>query len=110
MPRPTGPMNPETAGIVAEIRKKYPVVARYLSRSRRLKEGVNVEKISKTSSNGETVIIPHACLGEGTIDKKVTVYAMKFSASARRKIEENGGKCLPLSQLMKDGAKGRILI
>lgn len=105
-------MNPEATGIIAEMKRKkaYPDVARHLSRPRRAKEGVNVGKINRTSASGETVIIPHACLGEGVLDKKVTVYAMKFSASARRKIEEKGGKCLPLSQLMKDGAKGRILI
>ncbi|MBI2579783.1 MAG: 50S ribosomal protein L18e [Candidatus Aenigmarchaeota archaeon] len=110
MPKPTGPMNPLVIEIASGIRKKYPDVARHLTRPRRKKPGVNMNKISRSSQDNDVVIVPGACLGEGSMERKVTVYAMKFSSSARKKIEAKGGKCLPLSQLMKDGAKGRILI
>lgn len=33
-------------------------------------------------------------LGEGDLNKAVTVHAHKFSASAREKIEKAGGKCI----------------
>lgn len=33
-------------------------------------------------------------LGEGELNKAVTVHAHKFSASAREKIEKAGGKCI----------------
>jgi large subunit ribosomal protein L15 len=35
---------------------------------------------------------PVCVLGEGTLDKKVTVSAQRFSRSAREKIEAHGGK------------------
>ncbi len=108
--RPTGPTNPATTEIAAMIRKDYPVVARHLLKSRRAKEGVNVEKISRSSRDNEAVIVPGTCLGTGKIERKVTVYALRFSDSARKKIEDNGGKCLPLSQLAKDKPKGRMII
>ena len=108
--RPTGPTDPLAAEIASKLRKDYPVVVRHLLKSRRAKEGVNVDKISRSSQENESVIVPGTCLGTGKIDRKVTVYAMRFSASARKKIEEKGGKCLPLLQLAKDKPKGRVLI
>jgi len=108
--KPTGPTNIMTVEIARELRKSYPVVTRHLLKSRRAKEGVNVDKISVSSQENDIVIVPGTCLGTGKIDKKVTIYALRFSASAKKKIEGIGGKCLPLSALAKDKPKGRIMI
>ncbi|MDI6721832.1 MAG: 50S ribosomal protein L18e, partial [Candidatus Aenigmarchaeota archaeon] len=112
MPKPTGPTNPEVLKIVNEMRRKriYKDVARQLIKPSRRKKGVNVEKIDNAACENEIIVIPGDCLGSGEITKKVTVYALRFSASAKKKIEMKGGRCLPISRLPADNAKGRVLI
>jgi len=38
-------------------------------------------------------------LGDGKLEKALTIYADKFSKSARQKIEASGGKCVVLSEV-----------
>ena len=68
---------------------------------------VNIEDLNKAFEDGATVC--PTCLkqvglvrqekdgvkilGQGKLEKKLTVSAHKFSASARKAIEEAGGKC-----------------
>ncbi len=47
-------------------------------------------------------------LGGGEIDRKLTVTAHKFSASARQKIEAAGGKCIELIPAEKKEGKAKV--
>ena len=67
------------------------------SRSRRAE--VNVGKIGKLTKKGETIAVPGKVLGTGSIGHAVTVAALSFSESAKRKIEGAGGKTIPLNEL-----------
>ncbi len=81
-------------------------VAERLARPRRLYSEVNVSKIERYVRDGETIIVPGKVLGGGNITKAVTVAALSFSESARKKIESAGGKCLTIPQLIELNPKG----
>ncbi len=81
-------------------------IAERLARPKRLYAEVNVSKIERYTKEGETVVVPGKVLGGGRISKAVTVAALSFSESARRKIESAGGKCLALQQLIEINPKG----
>ncbi|MBC7114609.1 MAG: 50S ribosomal protein L18e [Archaeoglobi archaeon] len=67
---------------------------------------VNVGKIARYASEGETVLIPGKLLGSGEIDFPVTVAALSFSESARKKIREAGGRCIRIEELMEENPEG----
>jgi len=46
-------------------------------------------------------------LGAGSINKKLTVAAYKFSDSAAKKIEEAGGRKLTIPELVRESPSGR---
>jgi large subunit ribosomal protein L18e len=81
-------------------------IAERLARPKRLYAEVNVSKIQRYVNDGETVIVPGKVLGGGKITKAVTVAALSFSESAKRKIESAGGKCLTIPQLIEMNPKG----
>jgi len=66
-----------------------------------LKVEVNLGRISRMAIEGEAIFVPGKVLGSGLIDKKVTVGAFMFSASARSKIAAAGGSALTVDQFLK---------
>src|SRR3989344_334775 len=62
-------------------------VARYLSASTRMMPEVNLTKLEKHSEAGDIVVVPGKVLGSGSISKKITVYAFKFSEQAIEKLK-----------------------
>ena len=110
----TGPTNPVLAGLIRELEihsrkhgaRVWRAVAHELSRPTRQKGYVNVGKINRFASDGETVLVPGKVLGHGKLTKKVVVAAWSFSKTAAKKIEEAGGKAVKLTDLIKDNPKG----
>lgn len=90
-------------GVKAPIWK---AVARGLNRPKRSEYKVNLYKLQKLSKPGETIVVPGAVLGSGDIDRKLTIGALNFSASARAKIEKAGGACLTIPELAEKNPKG----
>ena len=82
-------------------------VVRALNRPRRRRFEVNLVKLEKYAKSGETVIVPGVVLGNGNVRKKITVAALKFSRTAKEKIEKSGGKCLSIEELFEKNPKGR---
>ncbi len=82
-------------------------IAERLAKPRRLQAEVNVSKIQRYANDGEYVVVPGKVLGSGEITKKVSVAALSFSETARRKIEAAGGRCLTIHQLMDENPSGR---
>ncbi|HYC12299.1 MAG TPA: 50S ribosomal protein L18e [Nitrososphaerales archaeon] len=68
---------------------------------------VNLGRISRIAKEGEAIFVPGKVLGSGIIDKKVTVGAFTFSASARNKIAATGGSALTVDQFVKKFPDGR---
>ncbi|MBI4020575.1 MAG: 50S ribosomal protein L18e [Candidatus Aenigmarchaeota archaeon] len=104
------PLKAEIAGLHAKGLKQplLKSVARGLNRPRSVRHEVNIHSISKFAREGEAVAVPGIVLGSGEISKPVNVYALRFSGSAREKIEKAGGKCMPIGEL--EGSKGKVRI
>ncbi|MHB8361170.1 MAG: 50S ribosomal protein L18e [Thermoplasmataceae archaeon] len=82
-------------------------IAFRLTNPRRNMSQVNLGKISKIASDGETVLIPGKVLGNGYFDKKVTIAAMYASENAIKKIKESGSTFLTLKELALENPKGK---
>ena len=81
-------------------------IAERLAKPKRLYAEVNVAKIQRYANEGETVLVPGKVLGGGKINKPVTVAALSFSETAKRKIIEAGGKCITIKELIESNPKG----
>ena len=67
---------------------------------------VNLSKLERNVKDGDIVIVPGKVLGAGILNKKVTVAAFRFSASAAKAIEDAGGKKLTIAELVKENPSG----
>ena len=113
----TGPTNQELQGLIVELRKRSIVqdaalwkrIASDLERPTRQRRVDNLSKISRYSSENDVVVIPGKVLGAGSLSHKLTISAFQFSDGAREKIEEAGGKVVPLLDLSRDSPKGKSI-
>jgi len=112
--KPTGPTNPVTKKLIAELeivskKAKAPIwkdIARRLSKSTRRIPSVNVDRLERYCKEKETVIIPGKLLSRGNITKPLTVAAFKFSAAGKKKVENAGGRAITIQELIKKSPKG----
>ncbi|PLW79726.1 50S ribosomal protein L18e [Candidatus Woesearchaeota archaeon] len=74
------------------------------SRQRRI---VNLSKLSKNVNEGDVVIVPGKILGDGDIDKKITIAAFQFSDSAKEKLIGTKSTMLEIADLMSKNPKGQ---
>jgi len=84
----------------------WTALAERLEATRRNRVAVNLSRVSRVVAQGETAAVPGKVLGSGRIDHAVTVAAFDFSAEARRKIEEGGGKPMTIMELLRENPKG----
>lgn len=106
--------NPEVTNLIAALRKGgwkndsalWRDVARRLEKPNRSWATVNVSKLPRVASKGETVLVPGRLLGSGSIDFPLTVASMGASESARSKVEAAGGKCISVRELFDSNPKG----
>jgi large subunit ribosomal protein L18e len=102
--------------LAARIKNDAPIwkdVAERLASSRKKYAEINISKIQKYAKENETILVPGKVLGSGDMFKPVNVAALSFSASAKRKIEESGGRCLTIRELIEQNPTGsgvRILV
>ncbi len=81
-------------------------IAERLAGPKRLYAEVNVSKIQRYAGDGETIVVPGKVLGGGRITKAVTVAALSFSETAKKKILEAGGRCLTIRELVEQNPSG----
>jgi len=86
--------------------KIWKAVALKLNRPRRARFEVNLYNLDKKSGKSKTVVVPGIVLGIGEITKPLNVAALKFSKTAKEKIEKAGGKCMEISELVGSNEKG----
>lgn len=99
----------------AELRRaanknKAPIwdrVRELLLKPRRRRVAVNLSKINRYTSDGETVVVPGKVLSCGSLNHKVTIAAFDFSANALKKIDEAGCKAILIEDLIKLNPSGR---
>jgi len=68
---------------------------------------VNLSKLERYANEGDIIVVPGKVLGAGSINKKLTVAAYRFSESAAKKIEEAGGRKLTIPELVREAPSGR---
>lgn len=88
----------------ADIWRRIAVDLERPARQRRI---VNLSRINRFTSEGESIIIPGKVLGSGSISHSVVVAALSFSGSARELIEKAKGKCLTIHELARQNPKGK---
>lgn len=81
-------------------------VARRLKRSTRRQTEVNLSDINRVSQEAQTILVPGKVLANGQLDHKVNIAALNFSKTAQEKIEEAGGECIPISEIIEQNPKG----
>jgi large subunit ribosomal protein L18e len=113
--RKTGPTNIHLKNLVRDLKKLHRKenaglwkrLADELERPTRQRREVNLFTIDLTANDNETIVVPGKVLGEGELNKPVSVAAFKFSESAREKIVRAKGKILTIADLMKSNPKGK---
>ena len=106
--------NPNHIEIINKLNKKsksedaaiWKDVADRLSRSNRRTAEVNLSDINRRAVADETILVPGKVLSNGELDKKVNVVALKFSAKAQDKIENAGGECISIDEIIETNPKG----
>lgn len=108
------PTNPELIRTIAVLRKRsrekkapiWSALADYLTKPRRSRVAVNLSRIFRNTSSGDTVVVPGKVLGSGALGHNVVVAAFGFSSGAEEKIVKAGGKCLRIPELIEANPKG----
>jgi len=114
----TGPTNPLTKALIAELGVKarkddnafMKEVASRLSKPTRLRASINLDRISRLTKKGETVLVPGKVLAKGTLAHAVTISALSFSEGAMKKIAAAGGKAMTIEAFMEKSKNARILV
>ena len=78
-----------------------------LTSSNRSRVAVNLSRLNRFTTEGETVVVPGKVLGAGQADHALTVAAFSFSDVAKEKIAASKGKCLSIQDLMKKNPTGK---
>jgi large subunit ribosomal protein L18e len=68
---------------------------------------VNLNRISKNTKEGETIIVPGKVLGDGLLNKKVTIVAYSATESAKQKISKGGGKFVTIREHLASKPKDK---
>jgi len=91
-------------------KEKHPflkAIAKGLNRPRRERYEVNLIRLERYADPKDMVIVPGHVLGSGEIKKALTIAALKFSKSAREKIEKAGGRCMDIEELIEKVPSGK---
>jgi len=109
--KPTGPSDPNLKALINEMRKvkEYRALARALALPRRSKTALNLSEIDKKAKSGENVAVPYKVLSEGELTKPLHIYAWRFSKEAEKKIHAAGGKAKPISDVLAEKVKVRVI-
>ena len=84
--RKTNPIIADTMRAALK-QKAWTGVARILSGSTRTYAARNLAEIDAAAKDGAVVVVPGKVLGSGSITKKLSIYALSFSASAEEKLK-----------------------
>lgn len=114
MPKKTGPTNARLRRLITELKRAsrkekvsiWKDVAEKLAKPRRRKIEVNISGINRNARAGEVVVVPGVVMAAGELDKEVTVAAWRFTATAKKKIENANGKTLTIEELVEKNPKG----
>ncbi|OUJ18965.1 Ribosomal protein L18E [Methanonatronarchaeum thermophilum] len=106
--------NPSILNLIEELKKKsrenetkiWRDIAKRLEKPQKSYAEVNLSKIERHAENGEQIIVPGKVLGAGKINKELTIAAIKFSQTAKEKLERAGAKPITITELMEQNPSG----
>ncbi len=81
-------------------------IAKRLSRPRANWAEVNLSRVERHTTKGDTVVVPGKLLGAGELSKAVKVAALQASRGAQEKVEAAGGTFLGLRELVQENPTG----
>jgi large subunit ribosomal protein L18e len=84
-------------------------IASRLNSSRNHYANVNLGKLDRFVSEGDTVVIPGNLLSSGILHKKIKISALKISEKARQKLAASGSEFIELRDLANENPKGTDL-
>ena len=82
-------------------------VAEQLNRPTRNHSKVNLYHLNKNTKSNDIVVVPGSVLGSGDLTKSLTVAALRFSSSAKEKIQKAKGQTLSINDLFEKKPKGK---
>ena len=111
----TGPSNEYTRSLIEDLRKESAIqkasiwsrIAEDLALPTRKRRVVNLSRLNRFTKANETVIVPGKVLGSGMLEHSVVVAAFSFSDGAKERIEQAKGKCITITELVKQNPKGK---
>ncbi|MFH0970600.1 MAG: 50S ribosomal protein L18e [Candidatus Diapherotrites archaeon] len=116
----TGPTHIRTRALVVAIEKHgkatkegaYTVLSTLLTTSTRRRTEVNLTHLNKmgTTHPDKILLVPGIVLGNGTLNQPIHVAALRYTGSAKRKIEEAKGKAHLLEELVKEKIPSKKLV
>jgi len=106
--------DPNLVSLISDLKKEtregqaaiWRDIAQRLERPSRNWAEVNLSRLERYAQDGDIIVVPGKVLGAGAINKKITVAAFRFSASAAKAIEEAGGKRMTIPELVKENPSG----
>ncbi len=81
-------------------------IAQRLEKPSRNWAEVNLSRLERYANDGDVIVVPGKVLGAGSLSKKLTVAAYRFSGTAKQAIEEAGGSSMTIMELVKDKPEG----
>lgn len=114
MPRTSEKTNPRLTNLIVLLKDAartnevsiWRDIARRLEAPSRHYAEVNIGKINRYASTGETILVPGKVLGTGTLSRPVQIAALTFSKSAEGKIRDAKGSCMTIEQLLTANPQG----
>lgn len=105
--------NPRLTSLIAECKSVardsgadvWHDIADRLEKPRRTHAEVNLGRIERYADEEETVVVPGKVLGSGVLQKNVTVAAVDFSSTAKKKIDQVGD-AVELEQALERNPEG----
>jgi large subunit ribosomal protein L18e len=111
--RKTSTTNKNLRNLITKLKEKsgesklISRIASDLSKPSRIRREVNLSRLNHFTKENELIVVPGKVLGGGSLDHKITLYALNVSQGAQSKLEKSGCKILSISELTKEQLSGK---
>lgn len=111
MAKQAGPIDKNVQQLIVKLKRTkssaWRAISEQLSKPRRLRSEVNLDKINKYAEEKAVVAVAGKILAKGRIDKKITITALSASKAALNKIAQSGSSYVHLSKYVEKNPKGK---
>lgn len=93
--------------LLAKKNNAWLQIAQLISAPRRKQASVNLERIERETTEGDTIVVPGKVLGQGKISKMVRVCALSFSKDAIKKLKETKSEIVNIEEEIRINPKAQ---